>query len=83
MRCCGSDRGGGDGTLQKWVTLASVLEEELMRLADGPLLRPLVLSALLGFAGVYVCTWESPSTILWEDRHLIYGDDIICHSVFL
>ena len=45
-------------------------------------LEPSLLSLLLS---VYVCApWQSPSSLLWEDRHLmIYGNDIICHSIIL
>lgn len=47
------------------------------------MLEPLVLSALLGFIGVGVYLGQSPSSILWEDRHLmIYGSGIICQVSF-
>ena len=45
-------------------------------------LEPSLLSLLLS---VYVCAlWQSPSSLLGEDRHLmIYGNNIICHSIIL
>ena len=45
-------------------------------------LEPSLLSLLLS---VYACAlWQSPSSLLWEDRHLvIYGNDVICHSIIL